>query len=127
MLRAAAKNHDEGLVLVDPTDYPRVLDALKGGTVTAELRRELATKVFQHTAGYDSLIAGYLERQAPHSERFPAVLSPHYERAELLRYGENPHQQGAFYREPGTREASVFRATTLHGTAMSCNIYLAAN
>src|SRR2546427_292209 len=112
MLRAAAKNHDEVLVLVDPADSPRALDALKAGTVTAELRRELATKVFQHTARYDSLIAGYLERQAPHAERFPAVLSLHYERADLLRYGENPHQQGAFYREPGTREPSVSRATT---------------
>ena len=127
MLRAAAKNHDEVLVLVDPADYPRVLDALKAGTVTPELRRELATKVFQHTARYDSLIAGYLERQAPHAERFPAVLSLHYERADLLRYGENPHQQGAFYREPGTREPSVSRATTLHGKAMSYNNYLDAN
>ena len=127
MLRAAAKNHDEVLVLVDPADYPRVLDALKAGTVTAELRRELATKVFQHTARYDSLIAGYLERQGPHAGRFPAVLSLHYERADLLRYGENPHQQGAFYREPGAREPSVSRATTLHGKAMSYNNYLDAN
>ena len=127
MLRAAAKNHDEVLVLVDPADYTRALEALTAGTVTPELRRELATKVFQHTARYDSLIASYLERLAPDAAKFPAVLTLRYERGELLRYGENPHQQGAFYREPGTREPSVSRAVTLHGKAMSYNNYLDAN
>lgn len=127
MLRAAAKNHDQVLVLVDPADYTRALDALKAGAVTDGLRRELATKVFQHTARYDSLIAGYLERLDPHAGKFPTVLSLRYERVELLRYGENPHQQGAFYRESGTREASVSRAITLHGKAMSYNNYLDAN
>jgi len=129
MLRSAAKNHEDVLVLVDPSDYTRVLEALRAGTVTLELRRELAAKVFQHTARYDSLIAGYLARQREGSpaQRFPAILSLQYERVEMLRYGENPHQQGAFYRELGAGESSVSRAGILHGKAMSYNNYLDAN
>jgi phosphoribosylaminoimidazolecarboxamide formyltransferase/IMP cyclohydrolase len=92
------------------------------------LRRELAAKVFQHTARYDSLIAGYLEKQVSgESAKFPAILSLQYERVETLRYGENPHQQGAFYRELGSSEPSVSRAKVLHGKAMSYNNYLDAN
>jgi len=129
MLRSAAKNHADVLVVVDPGDYARVLDALKTDTVTPALRQELAAKVFQHTARYDSLIASYLAQQGEgtSSTRFPAVLSLLYERGEILRYGENPHQQGAFYRDSTSREPSVSRAKTLHGKAMSYNNYLDAN
>lgn len=128
MLRSAAKNHEDVLVIVDPADYGRVLDAAKSGTVSSTLRRELAMKVFRHTARYDSLIAGYLEGQAQgHEVKFPATLSLQYERVETLRYGENPHQQGVFYRDPNSREPSVSRATVLHGKAMSYNNYLDAN
>jgi phosphoribosylaminoimidazolecarboxamide formyltransferase/IMP cyclohydrolase len=128
MLRSAAKNHEDVVVVVDPADYPRVLQALKAGAVTPALRRELAAKVFQHTARYDGLIAGYLERQAdPTAGRFPAILSLQFERVEQLRYGENPHQLGAFYRDLAMQEPSVSRAKTLHGKAMSYNNYLDAN
>ncbi len=128
MLRSAAKNHEDVLVVVDPTDYARVLEALKAGTVDHALRRELAMKVFQHTARYDSLVAGYLEKQVQGGEgKFPAILSLQFERVETLRYGENPHQQGAFYRELHGKEPSVSRANTLHGKAMSYNNFLDAN
>jgi phosphoribosylaminoimidazolecarboxamide formyltransferase/IMP cyclohydrolase len=128
MLRSAAKNHEDVVVVVDPTDYGRVLEALKAGKVDHALRRELAMKVFQHTARYDSLIAGYLEKQVQGNDgKFPAVLSLQFERAEILRYGENPHQQGAFYRELNAKEPSVSRAKTLHGKAMSYNNFLDAN
>jgi phosphoribosylaminoimidazolecarboxamide formyltransferase/IMP cyclohydrolase len=127
MLRSAAKNHEDVLVVVDPADYGRVLEALKAGGVTSALRRELATKVFQHTARYDGMIAGYLERQAGGEDLFPPVLTLQYQRGETLRYGENPHQRGAFYRDASCREASVARATLLHGKAMSYNNYLDAN
>src|SRR6478736_6970944 len=128
MLRSAAKDHEDVLVVVDPTDYQRVLEAAKAGMVTHELRRELAMKVFQHTARYDSLIAGYLEQQVQGSEvRFPKILSLQFERAEMLRYGENPHQQGAFYRELHSTEPSVSRGQILHGKAMSYNNFLDAN
>ncbi len=128
MLRSAAKNHEDVLVVVDPADYQRVLEAVKAGTVMKELRRELAMKVFQHTARYDSLIAGYLERQTAGPEsRFPKMLSLQFERVETLRYGENPHQQGAFYRELHSTEPSVSRGKILHGKAMSYNNFLDAN
>ena len=128
MLRSAAKNHEDVLVVVDPTDYARVLEAVKAGSVTPALRRELAMKVFQHTARYDSLIAGYLEKQVQGSEvKFPAVLSLQFERVETLRYGENPHQQGAFYREMHAKEPAVSRGKILHGKAMSYNNFLDSN
>ncbi|CAI4032482.1 bifunctional AICAR transformylase/IMP cyclohydrolase [Nitrospira tepida] len=128
MLRSAAKNHEDVLVVVDPADYPRVLEAVKSGSVPSSLRRELALKVFQHTARYDSLIAGYLERQVQGTEtKFPSVLSLQFERVETLRYGENPHQQGAFYRDLQATEPSVSRGKILHGKAMSYNNFLDAN
>jgi phosphoribosylaminoimidazolecarboxamide formyltransferase/IMP cyclohydrolase len=128
MLRSAAKNHEDVLVVVDPADYVRVLDAVKGNTVTRSLRRELAMKVFQHTGRYDSLIAGYLEMQVQGGEvKFPKTLSLQFELAETLRYGENPHQQGAFYREVNSNEPSVSRGKILHGKAMSYNNFLDAN
>ena len=128
MLRSAAKNHEDVLVVVDPADYQRVLDAAKAGTVSDELRRELAMKVFQHTSRYDSLIAAYLEKQVQGSEtKFPKILSLQFELAETLRYGENPHQLGAFYRELNSNEPSVSRGKILHGKAMSYNNFLDAN
>jgi phosphoribosylaminoimidazolecarboxamide formyltransferase/IMP cyclohydrolase len=128
MLRSAAKNHEDVLVVVDPADYSRVLDAIRAGTVTRAMRRELAMKVFQHTARYDSLIASYLEKQVQGAEvKFPKMLSLQFELAESLRYGENPHQQGAFYRELQSNEPSVSRGKILHGKAMSYNNFLDAN
>jgi phosphoribosylaminoimidazolecarboxamide formyltransferase / IMP cyclohydrolase len=128
MLRSAAKNHEDVLVVVDPADYARVLDAAKSGNVPHALRRELAMKVFQHTARYDSLIAGYLEKQVQGGEvKFPKILSLQFELGETLRYGENPHQQGAFYHELQSTEPSVSRGKILHGKAMSYNNFLDAN
>jgi len=128
MLRSAAKNHEDVFVVVDPADYPRVLEAANSAGDTKALRRELAMKVFQHTARYDSLIAGYLETQTHGATaKFPKLLSLQYELAETLRYGENPHQQGAFYREIQSQEPSVSRGKILHGKAMSYNNFLDAN
>ncbi len=129
MLRSAAKNHEDVLVMADPGDYDRVLDALQSGTVSLDLRRELARKVFTHTAQYDGLISSYLEQQASDSpdRKFPPKLSLQYTKVQSLRYGENPHQQGAFYREEDSQEPSISGATQLHGKAMSYNNYLDAN
>ncbi len=128
MLRSAAKNHDDVLVVVDPADYSRVLDAVRTNTATPALRRELALKVFQHTSRYDGLIASYLEKHAKGGEvKFPKILSLQFELAEPLRYGENPHQQGAFYRELDSKEPSVSRGKILHGKAMSYNNFLDSN
>ncbi len=129
MLRSAGKNHEDVLVVVDPQDYARVLEALQSGTVSLSLRRELAKKVFFHTARYDSLIANYLNSQLAESseQKFPSLLSLTYEKVDDLRYGENPHQGGAVYQDRHTKEASVCQAKQLHGKAMSYNNYLDAN
>ena len=110
MLRSAAKNHQDVLVVVDPDDYPGVIAGLKAGELTPGaspgspgLRRELAAKVFAHTAAYDAAIHGYLTKDAPGSpERITLAL----ERRQELRYGENPHQAAALYAtaEPGIRD-----------------------
>jgi phosphoribosylaminoimidazolecarboxamide formyltransferase / IMP cyclohydrolase len=128
MLRSAAKNHVDVTVVVDPADYPRVLDALRDGGVQPSMRMELARKVFQHTAQYDARISAYLEAQgAGASMKFPSLLSLQFEKVNILRYGENPHQQGAFYRELGGDEVGVARGRQLHGKEMSYNNFLDAN
>ena len=128
MLRSAAKNHADVTVVVDPADYGRVLDALRDGGVSADLRRALAQKVFAHTSRYDGAIAGYFARQATAEPgRFPSLLTLQFEKSQTLRYGENPHQQGAFYRELGSGEPAVARGRQLHGKEMSYNNFLDAN
>jgi len=97
MIRAAAKNHARVLVVVDPADYDEVLADLRAGEVPLARRRELARAAFAHTAAYDAAIVGYLDGDEP----LPATLHLTLERAEVLRYGENPHQPGARYREAG--------------------------
>ena len=96
MLRSAAKNFAAVTVVVDPADYPRVLDALRAGG-DAQLRRDLAAKAFAHTAAYDASISGWFAAQR--GERFPEALTVATRRAQALRYGENPDQGAAFYVE----------------------------
>ena len=100
MLRSAAKNHQDVIVIVDPDDYPVVLEALRSGSLTPGLGRALATKVFAHTAAYDAAIHSYLTRDEP---GWPERLTLALERRQELRYGENPHQRAALYAsaEPG--------------------------
>jgi phosphoribosylaminoimidazolecarboxamide formyltransferase/IMP cyclohydrolase len=97
MLRSAAKNFASVTTVVDPADYPRVLAALSAGEDFAELRRRLAAKVFEHTAAYDAAIASWFAAQE--GERFPERITLALERAQGLRYGENPGQAAAFYVE----------------------------
>jgi phosphoribosylaminoimidazolecarboxamide formyltransferase / IMP cyclohydrolase len=94
MLRSAAKNHEFVLPVVDPTDYPKVLELLRLERLTPAVRREFAAKVFAHTADYDAAIAGYL---TPHEEGLPTRLGVAMERTQPLRYGENPSQRAALY------------------------------
>jgi len=106
MLRSAAKNFAAVTVVVDPADYARVLDALGAGGDQLPLRRELAAKVYAHTAAYDSAIAGWFAQQA--GDRFPERLTMAFERKQSLRYGENPHQRAAFYVDaPGAGLAAL--------------------
>ena len=122
MLRAAAKNHEAVLVVVDPADYALVLRELEGGGSEFATRARLAAKAFAHTAGYDTVVAGYLRTQhALAAEPFPATLPLVFEKLQDLRYGENPHQPAAFYRDPAARGAGVARARTLQGKDLSLN------
>jgi phosphoribosylaminoimidazolecarboxamide formyltransferase/IMP cyclohydrolase len=111
MLRSAAKNHDRVTVVVDPSDYAEVLAAIATGT-SRELRARLAAKAFTHTARYDTTIAEYLTGIEPDGSRakFPAAFGCVYERVYGLRYGENPHQQAAFYRDPAAPKGSLARS-----------------
>ena len=130
MLRSAAKNYTDVAVVVSPRDYGRVLEEIqKTGEVSAKTRFELCRTVFLHTARYDSAISAWLDKQVSDDEktRFPNILTLQFEKVQNLRYGENPHQQGAFYREFGRKEPSVAHARQLQGKEMSFNNFLDAN
>jgi phosphoribosylaminoimidazolecarboxamide formyltransferase/IMP cyclohydrolase len=119
MLRSAAKNHAAVTVVVDPADYNEVLEVLGGGAAQdlLALRRRLAAKVFAHTAAYDAAIAAWFA--AEQHERFPERLAIAVERAQPLRYGENPHQQAAFYVE--SRGAGLGALVQRGGKELSFN------
>ncbi len=123
LLRAAAKNHRDVTVVVDSADYGRVLDELKRNQRVAEATRfDLAVKAFEHTARYDGVIANYLgARTDATTETFPRTLSLQFTRSEAMRYGENPHQQAAFYVESNLPDASVATARQTQGKALSFN------
>jgi phosphoribosylaminoimidazolecarboxamide formyltransferase/IMP cyclohydrolase len=116
MLRSASKNHQAVIVVSDPNDYERVLSALQQDQVTDELRLELATKVFSHTAQYDAAIAQYLGKG---EETFPAAMGLALERVQILRYGENPMQRAALYTSGEGRGFDELRQ--LHGKELSFN------
>jgi phosphoribosylaminoimidazolecarboxamide formyltransferase / IMP cyclohydrolase len=120
MIRAAAKNHESVVVVVDPDDYDDVIATLQLDTVSVEQRRRLAAKAFAHTASYDTAITGWLSGvlgDAECGERF--LYSG--ERLEVLRYGENPHQEAAFYRDQSPPDGSLAAARQLQGKALSYN------
>ncbi|NNC63695.1 MAG: bifunctional phosphoribosylaminoimidazolecarboxamide formyltransferase/IMP cyclohydrolase [Gammaproteobacteria bacterium] len=119
MLRAAAKNHTRVLVVVDPTDYERVVAGLTSDETSA-LREQLAVKAFAHTAGYDAAISSYLRKQYADDDVFPETLVLGWKRAQTLRYGENPHQQAAFYSHAET-PGTIAGATQLQGKPLSYN------
>ncbi|OGW85821.1 MAG: bifunctional phosphoribosylaminoimidazolecarboxamide formyltransferase/IMP cyclohydrolase [Omnitrophica bacterium RIFCSPLOWO2_01_FULL_45_10] len=138
MLRSAAKNYRSVLVVCDPADYKRVIEDIEknNGDVSRELLFELGMKVFERTSSYDRAIFEYLERQLRGSgigyrvsgierekteEEFPAVLNLKFNKLQDLRYGENPHQKAAFYKDESVAEASVASAVQLHGKELSFN------
>jgi phosphoribosylaminoimidazolecarboxamide formyltransferase/IMP cyclohydrolase len=123
MLRAAAKNHADVTVVVDPADYAAVLAELDtNGATSIDTRARLAAKAFAHTAGYDTVVASYLMRQEQLPiERFPPRLPLVLDRIGELRYGENPHQRAAFYRTVSRRSDTVAGAQVLQGKELSYN------
>ncbi|MBL8990348.1 MAG: bifunctional phosphoribosylaminoimidazolecarboxamide formyltransferase/IMP cyclohydrolase, partial [Phycisphaerae bacterium] len=127
MVRSAAKNHADVAVVTDPGQYARVLDDLSrsSGCTSLRLRRDLAAAAFAHTAAYDAAIAAHLAGAFADGpvggDRFAERLVLRYERAQALRYGENPHQRAAVYRDPAWRGPSVVGARQLHGKELSYN------
>ena len=112
MLRSAAKNHHWVTVVTDPSDYPRVNEELAAqGQTSLKLRRELAAKAIAQTSAYDAAIAGWLSAEENHD--FPEYLSFSLKRAYNLRYGENPHQKGAFYRDRQAPKGSLSCAESI--------------
>ncbi|MCC9090227.1 bifunctional phosphoribosylaminoimidazolecarboxamide formyltransferase/IMP cyclohydrolase [Bacillus pumilus] len=119
MLRAASKNHQDVTVIVDPRDYDAVVQQIKEGGVSLEKKRELAAKVFRHTAAYDALIADYLTNHVGETE--PEQFTVTFEKKQSLRYGENPHQAATFYENALPSKGSLATATQLHGKELSYN------
>jgi phosphoribosylaminoimidazolecarboxamide formyltransferase/IMP cyclohydrolase len=122
MVRSAAKNYHDVAIVTEPAQYAGVLEELRahGGSLSMETREKLASAAFARTAAYDRAISGYFARRG--SEKLlPARLHLAFDRKMPLRYGENPHQQAAFYVEPGVRHACVATAEILHGKELSYN------
>ncbi len=121
MLRSAAKNYQDVSVVTDPADYEKVLDELKeNGKVSIDTNFYLMQKVFEHTANYDTMIFDYLRRERKDTS-YPQSLSLTFEKVQEMRYGENPHQTGALYKEIGKCEGSLTIAKQLHGKELSFN------
>jgi phosphoribosylaminoimidazolecarboxamide formyltransferase/IMP cyclohydrolase len=128
MLRSAAKNHRSVCVICDVADYGRVVEEMEKtkGSVSESLMTELGIKVFQKTSSYDAAIYKYLKGQEAGTERqggveFPDSLNLNYRKLQDLRYGENPHQKAAFYKDESVDEASVAGSIQLHGKELSFN------
>jgi len=127
MIRSAAKNHKFVTVVVDPADYARVLAAMNAnaGATTLALRRELAQKAYARTAAYDGAISNWLgavvDNAEGRAEGFPRTFTVQLRKAQEMRYGENPHQQAAFYVESGAAPGSIAAARQLQGKELSYN------
>ena len=128
MVRSCAKNHSHTTIVVDPSDYEALIDTLErhDGQVDHATRFRLACKAFAHTAAYDTAIAHYLQHcqcgdATVIADEFPAEWQPELHLQSTLRYGENPHQQAAFYTEPHPPAGSIATAKALQGKALSYN------
>ncbi|NMP17080.1 bifunctional phosphoribosylaminoimidazolecarboxamide formyltransferase/IMP cyclohydrolase [Thalassotalea sp. Y01] len=130
MVRAAAKNHKDVTIVVNASDYDRVLTEMSqnGGSLTHQTRFDLAIAAFEHTASYDGMIANYFGKMLPayadedkSVSEFPRTFNSQFIKKQDLRYGENSHQKAAFYVEQEAEEASVSTATQVQGKALSYN------
>ncbi|MFH1390150.1 MAG: bifunctional phosphoribosylaminoimidazolecarboxamide formyltransferase/IMP cyclohydrolase [Candidatus Margulisiibacteriota bacterium] len=123
MVRGAAKNYKNIGIVVDPADYGKIIEEIKkDGALSLATKELLAFKAYKHTAQYDALIVRYLSGKVKGEEKFPKELSIQLEKVQELRYGENPHQQAAFYLQKGAgREGDLTGAKQLHGKELSFN------
>jgi len=127
LIRAAAKNSEDVVIVTDKNDYKSVTDELKKNRkITNETKQILMVKAFQHTAQYDTIINNFFQNQF-YPEEFPSTLNLTFEKIQDLIYGENPYQKGAFYKEPFIKEACVSNIKQLHGKELSFNNILDVN
>ena len=128
MIRAAAKNYMDVTVVVDNEDYKTVINALQSGEKEIDLqtRFQLMTKAFEHTAHYDSMIANYFGTKTYLNEtsKFPSTFNVQYKKKQIMRYGENPHQDAAFFIEHDCPKGSIGAAIQLQGKELSFNLSL---
>ncbi|GGL29975.1 bifunctional phosphoribosylaminoimidazolecarboxamide formyltransferase/IMP cyclohydrolase [Phycicoccus endophyticus] len=130
MLRAAAKNHPSVAVVTDPATYPQTLEAVRAGGFTLEQRTLLAAEAFVHTATYDVAVASWIttvHADTSDGTGFPAWAGATWQRAAVLRYGENPHQRAALYTAGSAGQPGLAQARQLHGKEMSYNNYVDAD
>lgn len=129
MVRSAAKNSKDVVVIVNPADYSKVLREMKSGdgAVTLKTCRRLSRDAFAHTARYDSLVANYLTGKWDDDAKFPAVLNQSLDKVQELRYGENPHQSAALYKESSPAPSEIISAQQLQGKELSFNNFIDLN
>lgn len=121
MLRSAAKNYQDVAVVIDPSDYDKViLELSESGEVSLKTKFYLCSKVFAHTANYDAMIAEYMKKERQDFE-LPQTITMTYEKVQDMRYGENPHQKAAFYKEISNNKGMLTSAVQLHGKELSFN------
>ncbi|MBI2656692.1 bifunctional phosphoribosylaminoimidazolecarboxamide formyltransferase/IMP cyclohydrolase [Candidatus Woesearchaeota archaeon] len=125
LVRAAAKNHENVLVVVDKNDYNSVIEKIKGRKITGDDRKNLAAKAFSCTARYDSIINSYFNALA--KNQFPEILNLTFKKIQNLRYGENPHQSASFYQDDIISESCVSTSRQLQGKGLSFNNILDVN
>ena len=129
MVRSSAKNCNDVTIVVDPKEYSSILEEMKAGrgSVSLETRRRLSRDAFSHTARYDSLIASFLSNQWKEESNFPPFLNQPYEKVQDLRYGENPHQSAALYKEINPLPTDIVSARQLQGKELSFNNFIDLN
>lgn len=129
LVRAAAKNHAFVTIATSPSQYSAIVEQLQGDQCTTpELRRQLATAAFTHTAGYDQAISAFFQaQQSSDDETFPEIVSLNLRRKSTLRYGENPHQAAALYEQLPSRASTLISAKQLNGKELSYNNLLDAD
>eukprot|EP00095_Tigriopus_kingsejongensis_P003407 snap_masked-scaffold166_size294552-processed-gene-1.39 protein:Tk03407 transcript:snap_masked-scaffold166_size294552-processed-gene-1.39-mRNA-1 annotation:"imp cyclohydrolase" len=134
MVRSAAKNHKDVTIVVNASDYNRVLEEMgaNNGSLTLKTRFDLAISAFEHTAAYDGMIANYFGTMVPSygdnkegddASKFPRTFNQQFIKKQDMRYGENSHQAAAFYTEATPQEASVSTATQLQGSVMASDAF----
>ena len=124
MVRAAAKNHRFVNIVVNASDYATIIDEMKAndGATAYATRFDLAIKAYEHTAAYDGAIANHFGSLVPGgSDSFPRTFNTQFNKVQEMRYGENPHQQAAFYKEANPAEVGIATATQLQGKELSYN------